>query len=90
MLQFGVREVVLIGFDMEPTGGRIHFHEDHQKPLGNPSVGAIENWRKWFDGEAQALVTRGVKVWNCSASSALTAYERIPIDALLDRWSEKN
>lgn len=79
--EFGTREIVLIAYDMQNTGGRSHFHGHHPKPLTqaeNPSV-----WIPGFDQLARDLAAAGVRVINASADTALRCFERSSLDEAL-------
>jgi len=67
---------VLIGFDL----GGTHWFGDHPKPLQMPSP-----YRKWlpaFDRLAADLADEGVQVINSTTTTALTCFERMPIEAI--------
>lgn len=72
--QFGAREIYLVGFDMQKTGGKSHWHGDHPEPLKN--AGGIETWIKNFAPLAEGLRAEGVRVINCSIQTALTCFDR--------------
>jgi hypothetical protein len=78
----GVRGIVLVGFDMHIDAGT-HWHGDHKGGLSNPTQGKIEVWRSEMDRAAKDLRGIGVKVFNASEGSALTAYPKLSVsDAL--------
>ncbi|MDG3040445.1 hypothetical protein [Roseicyclus marinus] len=70
--QLGADRIILVGLDMQHTGGRSHWHGDHPKGLGN--AWGIEGWRKNFDALAADLEAEGVEVINCSIDTALTCF----------------
>lgn len=71
---WGARQIILAGYDMQRTGGKAHWHGDHPKPLGNAT--RPENWIRHFTDLADDLVAEGVDVINCSAATALTQFRR--------------
>lgn len=82
---WGARRIVLLGYDMQRTGGRIHCHADHTEALGNPGEGEFERWRQRMTVAAADLRRLGVEVVNCSAVSSLTCFERMTLeDSLRD------
>lgn len=83
--QFGVTGIGLVGFDMQRTHG-VHWHADHPLPLRNPDAARLEEWRATLDGNAPTLAARGIDVVNCSHVSALTAFPKMSIDRMLQRW----
>lgn len=72
--QKGARKIVLVGYDMQHTGGRTHWHGDHPRGLTNAQ--GIEGWRRWFEPLAKDLALLGVEVINCSEETALTCFKR--------------
>lgn len=78
----GAKEIVLLGFDMGHTFGRIHCHEDHPPPLGNAE--GVENWIPRFDQLASDLIAAGVSVVNCTRYSRLKCFRRQRLEDYLD------
>lgn len=80
-LLFGARRILLLGFDMQATGGRAHFFGnhppglDHQQPFGM--------WRAAFAAAAPQLAEAGIEVINCSHETALTCFPCRPIEEAL-------
>lgn len=70
----GAAEIVLIGYDMQRTGGRTHWHGDHPKGLRN--VEGIERWIVHFGPLAEDLKAEGIEVVNCSIETALPCWPR--------------
>lgn len=65
----GATKIIMLGFDMQRTGGRSHHHGDHPHPLGNAAslkrwVPNIEVTRAWLDQQGVAYV-------NCTRETAL-------------------
>ena len=81
-VQFGARRLVLVGYDMHVEAG-LHWHGPHPKGFNNPNPKSIERWRRMLDAVALDLAGLGVGVINCSPSSALKAYARMPLDEAL-------
>lgn len=79
----GATTIVLIGYDMQHTGGRHHWHADHPRPLGNFNPGMPELCRPKFTPLARDLRERGVRCVNASRETALECFERIPLVDLL-------
>lgn len=75
----GAARVILLGFDMQRTGGAAHWHPDHPKHMGN--LGDLAKWRARFDRYAEDLQRAGVEVINATRETALTAF---PQQALRD------
>lgn len=77
----GATKIVLLGYDMQMTGGKAHWHTDHQKPL-NAGGSDLEHWAKLFPQLAIDLAQEGIEVVNCTRETALTCFKRQTIEAL--------
>lgn len=75
----GATTIVLVGYDMQHTGGKRHWHGDHPAGLGNFSPGMPELCRPKFQGLARDLDEEGVRVINCTRATALTCFQRMPL-----------
>jgi hypothetical protein len=80
-VNWGVRKVVLLAFDMGATGGRKHWHQDHPPELGNPIQ--FDRWVERMSVAAADLRAMGVVVVNASRSTALHCFERVSLEAAL-------
>lgn len=78
---FGASKIVLLGFDMQRTGGRSHSHGDHVKPLGNGSNFSL--WIERFGPLARDLKARGVDVVNASRTTALRCFRQASLEEAL-------
>lgn len=79
--QKGAARIILLGYDMQHTNGRTHWHGDHPKGLTNAE--GIAGWVKHFGPLAKALELEGVEVVNCSPETALTCFKRGRLDDYL-------
>lgn len=74
--------IILVGYDMQHTGGRKHSHADYGKHAVNgreivfSNAGDVANWVKYFNRLARELAAEGMKVLNCTAQTALTCFPR--------------
>lgn len=80
----GARTIVLLGYDMQSDGKRMHWHEDHSKRLGNFNRGVASIACREFVQVAYNLRQQNVRVINCTRQTALTAFERMPLQELLN------
>jgi hypothetical protein len=78
-LHFGAARVVLLGFDMQRTGGKSHWHGDHAR-LGNPLDDKMRDWRRRF--AALARETR-VPIVNATRETALDCFPRVELHEAL-------
>lgn len=71
---FGAKKIVLVGFDMQATSGRWHWHDDLKGVEGRDP--GINRWPRKFPALAFDLRQWGVEVVNCSIETALTCFPR--------------
>lgn len=69
--------ILLLGFDMQDSGGEKHWFGAHKFPLRNTNSWGTHVKR--MDGAALDFKKGGVKVVNCSRETALRGYERATI-----------
>lgn len=74
---WGCRRILLIGYDMQATGGRKHWFGDHPRQLIQEQL--FDEWLHRFKQLAVDLQGAGVTVLNCTAETALTAFPRADI-----------
>ncbi|PWE57657.1 hypothetical protein DEM27_00135 [Metarhizobium album] len=82
-MQFGARDIILVGFDASISSG-LHWHGAHLDGLGNPHEGTVEYWRQCLDDAAMDLDRIGCRIINCSQSSALRAYPKMDLAAAFE------
>lgn len=73
----GATRIILLGYNMEKTGGKNHWFGDHPKGLTN---GHYDSFVPRFDKLAEDLAAKGVEVVNCSRHTRLTQFKRATID----------
>lgn len=79
---FGAARILLLGYDMQRSGGKVHWHGDHPRgKMGNG--GRFHEWAKQMCQLGKDLKTQGVEVINCSRKTALTCYPRANIQEAL-------
>lgn len=83
VLQFGVRRIALVGFDMNDKDG-VHWHEPHKGT--NPNRDVFARWRAALESEAETLAKIGVEVVNVSPGSAIIAFQKMTIAEAVERW----
>lgn len=76
---WGAGRILLIGYDMQRTGGRSHWFGDHPPELNAGSE--YSAWAVRFRPLAADLRDEGVEVINCSRATAIDAF---PLAALAD------
>lgn len=74
-LHFGAAVVILLGYDMQLTGGRAHWHANHAE-IGNPREDRMRDWRRRF--EELSHQTK-VPIFNASRETALKCFPRVDL-----------
>ena len=77
----GAKEIILLGYDMQATWGRKHFHPDYPKSMSNANC--LHRWIEHFPAIARDLKAEGVRVINCTRETALICFERLPLESVL-------
>lgn len=72
-VQFGVRKIILVGYDMR-VDGQLHWHPDHGRGMNNPTAKNVERWRRVTDEAWEILKALEVEVVNVSKITALSRY----------------
>jgi hypothetical protein len=75
------RRIVLLGFDMQATGGKAHWHGKHPGQSGDYSP-----WHKWmwrYELVARDAERMGVEIINATRETALRCFPRRPLLSLL-------
>lgn len=84
-VQFGATRLVLLGLDYSLARG-VHWHGRHVG-LNNPSASIVPLWRARLDAQAPRLAALGVQVVNASPESTLTAFEKVDLVEVLNKWA---
>lgn len=77
----GASKIVLIGYDMQTDGAKVHWHGDHPKGLQNART--IDRWAGYFPALAADLEQEGVEVVNCTIKTALDCFPRADLRDVL-------
>ena len=67
----GAKKAILLGFDAQKTGGRVHWHGDHKKGMSNAST--VGTWPEQSERMARMV---SCDVVNCSRQTAITVFRR--------------
>jgi len=80
-VHFGVKKIILLGFDMKLDEGRNqHWHKIYKKQLKTKETTLNSTFRKHLNGFQQMkkdLDTLGVEVINCSPESSITVFPKM-------------
>jgi len=77
----GFRKIVLLGYDMQRTYGKAHWHEDHKG--NNPTDNSLKRWVDEYNNLAVILDGIGVEVLNASRETALKCFKKVSLGAVL-------
>lgn len=86
----GAKNILLLGFDQQKTGGRAHCHVDHPKMdeggkrTNMANAGGIRSWPRMMARTAMELDDLGVNVINLSRETALTCFSRMTPEKFLE------
>jgi uncharacterized Rossmann fold enzyme len=82
----GARRIVLLGYDMQGTCGKTHWHGKHPCEVDDYAP-----WHKWlwrYQLVADDAERMGLQVINCSRETALTCFPRKRLYSLLQEERE--
>lgn len=71
----GAKKIVMLGYDLKKTDGKVHWHGDHVKGLGNAA--RIDKWPEKFIKLADFV--KDCKVVNVSKETALDCFPKSSI-----------
>lgn len=71
---WGAAKIILLGFDMQRTDGKTHWHGDH---VGLPNLGHLNRWVEEFVGLGADLRRAGISVVNATRVSALQCFRKV-------------
>jgi len=81
VLRCGCRDIIFLGLDCHTPNMHWHGSHDHpEKPIQKDHT--LERWKVAFHNAAQDPKLRGVRIYNCSPSTALNAFPCMPLDML--------
>ncbi len=83
-VHFGVKRIILLGYDMKDgPGGQAHHHPDHPKGMNNPNPGNYARWIQCYDTLGPDLKRAGVELINCTENSALECFPMAKLEEVL-------
>lgn len=74
----GATKIILLGYDMQKTGGKSHFFGDHPEGFAN-----CPNLEKQLYGFSVLADQCPVEIINCTRETALTCFPRARLDEVL-------
>lgn len=79
---FGVRRIVLLGFDMRKVRGDDHWFGDHPTPLKCPPPYSL--FLKLISISAKEFKNREIEVLNCTPNSALRCFTQADLEKVIE------
>jgi hypothetical protein len=76
---FGARRIVLLGYDMQATGGKSHWFGEHPNNFRS-------SWHRWlplYERVAADARQMDIEIINATRETALTCFPRQPLSSLL-------
>lgn len=77
----GYNRIILLGYDMQLTNGKSHWHKDH--PGNNPKERQFKDWIENYNGLSLLLKKEDVEVINCTRSTALKCFKLAKLEDVL-------
>lgn len=79
----GYKRIILLGYDMQYTGGRVHWFGDHPKPLNNAPLERIKYWIMVFNDMKDEL-PEDIEIINASRETALECFKRVNLEEVFN------
>lgn len=86
-VQFGVRRIILIGFDVNDHYGTHWYGKADGEGRSNPSEWNFRRWREAFAFAATQLQHAGIEVLNCSEFTSLKCFPKATLEQALAKWT---
>lgn len=81
-VHFGVKRMVLLGFDMQKVDGKTNWHDDYPAPI-NPRHNPYPRFMGKFPAIAEALKRRKIECINACPDSALEVFPKVAMEDVL-------
>jgi hypothetical protein len=86
LVQFGVKNVILVGFDLHDRGG-VHWYGRNTAPgMNNPMKVNFDRWRRGYEAVKKRLKELGVEVINTSPESDLHVFKNQSLEDTMREW----
>lgn len=76
---YGAKRIVLLGYDMQMSGGKSHYFGEHPNNQRSP----YDRFRRAFETIKKPLMKRGIEVINCTRRSALNTFPKADLREVL-------
>jgi hypothetical protein len=86
LIQFGVKDIILIGFDLHDHGG-LHWYGRNTAPgMNNPAKSNFDRWKKGFFAIKNSIKALDIDVVNTSLTSELKEFRKQSLGDTLKEW----
>jgi hypothetical protein len=83
-VHYGAGRIVLLGYDMQPSGGKSHFFGEHPNKQKSP----YPQFRNTMATLVKPLAKMGIEIVNCSVNSVLTCFPKADLRQTLKARDE--
>ncbi len=80
-VHYGAKRIMLLGYDMQRTGGQSHWFGEHPQGLRRPP---LSEFLPFFDQLVPAAKSLGVEIVNCSRETAIKKIPRATLQSALE------
>ena len=84
--QFGVKGIILVGFDMNNVGGIHWYGRNTFNGMNNPAESNYQRWIQGFEAIKKKVKALDIDVVNVSPTSSLNAFRKSTIEDALKDW----
>lgn len=77
---YGAKRIIMLGYDMQHTGGESHYHGDH--PQDWPNAQELERKKQYWPALARQAEQQGIQLINATRETALTHIPRRALESI--------
>jgi hypothetical protein len=86
-IQFGVTDVILIGYDCKSDGNNLHWYgRNNWLNANNPMQSNYNRWKKGFEIAKRDIDKMGITVINASVDSDIKCFGKMQLADIMQRW----
>jgi len=86
VVQFGAKNIILLGFDMNETGGLHWYGRNKYQGMNNPMESNFKRWMKGFEAIKDRAKQMNLDIVNVSPTSSCNAFRKASLDDTLRDW----
>ncbi|HEQ98820.1 MAG TPA: hypothetical protein ENO22_05715 [candidate division Zixibacteria bacterium] len=80
---FGVKRIILLGFDMRVVEGRYNYHDDYDPPANPKGKNPYPRFLRPFPDIAHSLKQKNIECFNACLDSALDVFPKVALEDLI-------